>query len=901
MKSRKLTADRWHEVEQLFFRALELPGEERGAFLEKACGSDEDLRSEVDRMLRHHSEGDSPLDAPLPHLSALAPDEDLTPERVGPYRVVRPIGAGGMGVVYLAERDDEHFRQSVALKVIRGGHESADMIRRFVVERQILANLRHENIAGLLDGGTTDDGRLYFAMEYVDGLPVDEYCERKKMSLEDRLELFKRICSAVQHAHQNLVVHRDLKPSNILVTAAGTPKLLDFGIAKVVDPMEAEPGTPLTREDFRVMTPEYASPEQVKGRPITTASDVYALGALLYELVTGELAHRFSERTPAGIEQVVCERPVKRPSSIVAKSAGRSISGDLDTIILKALQKEPWHRYHSAEQLAEDIDRFQSGAPIAARPPTLGYRSRKFVGRHRFGVGATALIALLLIGATVVTAVQSSAIAAKTEEVARERDRAETVSEFLVEIFRAPDPSQAKGESVTAAEILDRGALKIQSDLATQPDLQADLLLVMSEVYLNLAVYDSAESLARRALDLSREVFGSESKEAARASTALALVHKTTGDFDAARGLYENALATQRAVLSDDHLDIASTANNLGNLLQQQGEYEASLGHLREALAIRRKAHGSNAPEVAVTLNNLATVAYTMGDYSLAESSHRSVLDILVKNNGPDDPQVAVSMNNLATVLDAKGDLAGAEEMYRQVLDLKRKLKGPDHPDVAYTLNNLGALLRKAGRLDAAKPVFNEALRIFKASYGARHPNVAVATHNLASVYRDAGDWVAADTLYASAVAILTEAAGPRNPNVGIMRAGQASVYRGLADFARAETEYRDALEILIAGFPAGHARIADARVGLGLTLVDLDRPDEACLLLEAAYDTLLASFGDADQRVYEALAALGACQAAQGQPEEGNAMMRNALDGLKRTLPDEHYVVREIAGRLDR
>lgn len=901
MKSGSLTPERWQSVEDLFYRSLEVPEEGRAAFLAQACGSDDDLRREVERLLRHYPQEGAVLDEAMVNLARFVPEDDPAPERVGPYRMVRPIGTGGMGVVYLAERDDERLRQSVALKVIRGGYESREMIRRFVSERQILANLRHENIARLLDGGTTDDGRLYFAMEYVEGVPITDYCEQRSLPIKERLSLFRRVCSAVQHAHQNLIVHRDLKPSNILVTSEGTPKLLDFGIAKVIDPAaDGSPEGPLTRADVRLMTPEYASPEQVKGGSITTASDVYALGALLFELVTGETAHKFVERSPSEIEQVVCEQPVTRPSSAADRTTPGTISADLDTIVLKALQKEPAHRYHSAEQLSEDIGRMLSGVPIVARPPTLGYRSRKFIQRHRFGVTAAAVITLLLVGTTIVTAVQSSAIAAKSEEVAHERDRAAAVSDFLIEIFRAPDPSQAKGESITAAEILDRGALKIQTELATEPDLQVDLMLVMSEVYMNLAVYDSAESLARRALELSRTHFGAESKEAAKALTALGLASRTMGKLDDARRLYEEALAIEERELEEDDLDLASTVNNLGNLLAQQGEYEPSLQYLRQALAIREAAHGKNAPDVAVSLNNLATVAYRMGDYDLAESYHRQVLDNLIAANGEDDPQVAVSMNNLASVLDAKGDVAGAETMYRDALSLKRKLKGPDHPDVAYTLNNLGAVLRKTGKLQEAKPVFGEALRIFKAAYGDRHPNVAVATHNLASVHRDAGDWKAADSLYGIAVDILTQVAGPRNPSVGIMRIGQASAYRGLGDLTRAEAEYREALSIMSERLPPGHARIAEAKVGLGFTLIDLDRPDEAERLIHAAHDSLYASFGADDSRTNEALSALGACLYAQGRTAEGVGMMRQAYDGLRKSLPENHVFVREVAERLE-
>ena len=512
--------DRWRQVNRVLDIALELPPEERKAFLNHACVGDPSLSVDVERLLHACDRAEHFLEQPAP-MFAVSLLEDLvadteTPSdvdiQVGPYRLVRELGHGGMGAVYLAERADDQFRQRVALKLIRRGMDSQG-IRRFMEERQILASLSHPSIARLLDGGITDDRLPYFAMEYVDGTPIDRYCDARRLSIVARLALFVGVCQTVQYAHRNLVVHRDLKPSNILVTADGQVKLLDFGIAKLLTSQEATAG--LTQPGLRLMTPQYASPEQVRGDSISTASDVYALGVLLYELLTGHYPYgRVSSLHD--IEHAVLQQQPVLPSAavrrILERDAGsnpvtpalvsharhcsveklvRALRGDLDTIILRAMSKEPERRYSTAEQLAEDIGRHLAGRPVTARRDTRRYRIQKFVQRHRFSVAAAGAFIVLLVVFSVITAVQSVRIRAQAERLTLERNNAQHVTRFLTEMFNLSNPIEGKGHALRAREVLDSGAARIERELKNQPAVQAQLMTTVGEAYHGLGLYRS--------------------------------------------------------------------------------------------------------------------------------------------------------------------------------------------------------------------------------------------------------------------------------------------------------------------------------------------------------------------------------------------------------------------------
>ncbi len=445
-----MTQERWQHVKSVLDDALERSGPERATYLEAACRGDEELRREVDSLLASEAEAEDFIETPV--FRICRDDDKPLPEgqRIGAYRIVREAGRGGMGTVYVAERADEQFRRQVAIKVVRRGMDTDEILRRFRAERQILANLGHPNIAGLLDSGTTEDGRPYFVMEWVEGHRIDTYCNTRQLSTRDRLTIFRKVCSAVHFAHQNLVVHRDLKPGNILVTAEGEPKLLDFGIAKLLDP--GEEALAFTRVDLRPMTPEYASPEQIRGEAITTASDVYALGVLLYVLLTGHHPFKTVTRDPQSLAKAICETSPPRPSSVVGQDEEirrvpeaevpilrRRLAGDLDNIVLMAMKKEPQRRYASVDQFSNDIERHLEGLPVIARKDTLGYRATKFVGRHKWGVGIAVLVLLVIVGFSI-------SVTLLWQRAVRERERSDQVSSSFKSFFRIPTPRNRMGK-----------------------------------------------------------------------------------------------------------------------------------------------------------------------------------------------------------------------------------------------------------------------------------------------------------------------------------------------------------------------------------------------------------------------------------------------------------------------
>ncbi|HEX6185320.1 MAG TPA: serine/threonine-protein kinase, partial [Pyrinomonadaceae bacterium] len=561
--------------------------------------------------------------------------------RVGAYRVTGVIGQGGMAEVYRAVRDDDQFRKEVAVKVVRRGMVSEFTLARFRHERQILASLEHPNIARLLDGGATEDGLPYFVMECVEGRPITEYCEAGGLSTRRRLKLFRRVCAAVSYAHRNLIVHRDLKPSNVLVTGDGVPKLLDFGIAKLLAPESSPTAVTVARTmtAVRLMTPEYASPEQVRGETVTTAADVYSLGALLFELLTGERAHKLADRSLAEIERVICETEAERPSAVVSRRAGvpfrlrRELAGDLDNIVLTALRKEPDRRYRSAEQLSEDVRRYLEGRPVTARQDTLGYRAGKFVRRHKASVAAAVAVFVLLVGFAAAMSVQAA-------RIARERDRANAVTGFLVELFEVSDPGEARGNAITARELLDRGAVKIKDELRDQPEGQAALMDTMGSVYRKLGLYDSALPLAEEALRIRRQVHDERHADVAASLYNLATVHHAKGDYKAAEPLYREALAARRALFGAEHAETAASLNGLGLFLKDKGEYAEAEALLREALAARRSLFGGEHASVAETLNELGVLLKNRGDFRTAETLYREALAMRRRTLGDDHPAV---------------------------------------------------------------------------------------------------------------------------------------------------------------------------------------------------------------------------------------------------------------------
>ena len=589
-------------------------------------------------------------------------------DRIGPYRVLRSLGCGGMGEVYLAERADAQFEQQVAIKVVHGGALAVDMHSRLKLERQILAQLDHPNIAHLLDGGELPDGSAYIVMEYVDGVAIDVFCDLTHLDITARLKLFQTVCAAVHYAHQNLIVHRDLKPSNILVTAAGVPKLLDFGIAKLLDERRASRHTlALTQADIRIMTPDHASPEQVRGQAITTSSDVYVLGVLLYKLLCGSGPFFISSVRLSEIERAICEKDPLPPSQMVggeespesisvaqarastARRLKRGLAGDLDNIVLMAMRKEPERRYGSAQQLAGDIQRYLDGKPVIARRDTVSYRASKFVKRHWLPVSAAAAATFMIVAFSVTTYVQSVRIAAERDRVEQQREvaeheraRAEEVSSFLVNLFKLSDPGENRGNRVTAREILDSGAKRLQAGLQDQPATKAALLSTVGGVYDSLGQFRDALPLLDEALQLQ-----AQSHESSRLDTLLELGRARigAGNLPAAEAPLQEALRLAQHDTGAISIATGHSLWSLGMLRFEQGQIGEAKDLYLRSLDILNKSHAPQT-DVSAVLSDLAKVYVLEQQWELAKQTHERALEIDRRVLGDDDPRVAFRLHN---------------------------------------------------------------------------------------------------------------------------------------------------------------------------------------------------------------------------------------------------------------
>ncbi len=935
------TPESWQRLERLLAEALARPGAERGTYLAAACGGDDALRREIESMIEAHEQTMGPLDRLADELGSAAPADgvalDLVGRSVGPYIVVREIGRGGMGVVYLARRADGQYDRDVALKVIQGRLGDGRHYR-FLAERQILARLTHPGIARLFDGGVTDAGLPYFTMEYVEGVPIDRYCDEQRLDVKSRLRLFATVCDAVAAAHRSLVVHRDLKPSNILVAPDGSVKLLDFGIAK---PLDATGPGDVTRAGSELFTPDYASPEQVRaaaGAPMTTSSDVYSLGTVLYQLLTGLKAHRFTSRTPADVERTICEvepLPPSRALGELRSAAGseeakrvaaargtrldrlvKTLSGDLDTVVMKALHKDPARRYASVDLLQIDIENHLRGLPVAARPDHWGYRAGKFALRHRAAVIATAAVIVSLTVGLVSTLVQARRAREQQALAAIERDRAQEeaarvrrISGLLTDLFKLADPAQSPGESINAREILDRGVRRIDTELANDPETQAALLDAVGQVYRNLALFEQAEAALERSVALRRTLHGSDSLQVAESVHNLAMLSLQRNDYAAAEARFREALALRRKH-SAAPAHIAATLQGLGTSLGEAGNDKEAEPLLQEALQIRRRL-GADSQETMEALNALAIVLHRRGDLAQAERLFRESVDLGRRLPASVTPARVAGALQLALIVDRfDNNPRDAEPLYREALGLARQLYPSDHPDVATCLGEMTRGIRALGNLAEAESLGREALAMWKRLYGDRHREVMISTQTLAGVLTARGKAEEAERLYRDALAMgqslfgaghmlvlgasralatfleshngttealalrqqelaaATKQYGENHAVVAIANTGLGRHWLDRNRPAVAEVYFRRALAIRTRIHPAGHWRIADAKAALGGCLLEARRFGEAEVFLREGYEGLKASKDASAENTRAVLEKLMALYQSSGQPE---------------------------------
>ncbi|MEJ2545008.1 MAG: serine/threonine-protein kinase, partial [Calditrichaceae bacterium] len=747
-----MTAERWNKIQSLFDSAINLEPSQRDNYLKKQCGNDTKLYDEVKSLLEaeenpHKLLGEEKPDFNLESISRKKFVNRLIEKTLGEYTVSEVIASGGMGTVYRARRSDGAFKQDVAIKVIHHSLSTASFVERFRQERQILAKLNHPNIAQLLDGGITEDGLPFLVMEIVSGQPLNEYIKTNNLSIENRLKLFLQIGEAVKYAHSQLIVHRDLKPGNIFVTNGGQVKLLDFGIAKVfeTDGNDIKVNT-ITYDEKAPFTPEYAAPEQINGETISIVTDVYALGVILYELLTGNRPYAFKSDLITEIQDVVSNFIPSRPSTMVRqlklKESNRNylnhsinrLRGDLDNICLKALKKEPDQRYENVEQLSNDINRHLAGLPVGASGDFVIYRARKFVQRHSFAVGLVSLFMAIIIS---IVTLYTIMLKQQTNQALQEAKKANEVSEFLGSLFEAASPEEARGRTITARDLLDQGANRIENELTDTPEIQAAMFGIIGDVYRRISDFEEAETLLVKALSRKKEIYGEYGKETLIATSNLGELYMQKGLFEKSDSLLNIALNMVNAVDDIDPVNIGELMQTKAELVFEQGDIASADSFYTISQQIYEKELGTEHPLIADILNARASIARHNKKYKESEKLYLKALDMRRKLYGDDHPDVAHSLNHLGRLMYQMDRYPEAEDFARKGLALREKIFGKTSPETGASMSNLAHILVKMNRYEEAADYYKQVLEIMNNVYQEDHPYKAVTASNLGiTLYR---------------------------------------------------------------------------------------------------------------------------------------------------------------------
>ena len=878
-----MDSERWERIQALFHEALDLPVPERAACLAKGSGGDEQLVAEVRALLDEDARGASLLDRDVSQVASqmLGPPLSLAAQDFGPYRLQQTLGEGGMGVVYLAKRED--LGSVAAIKVLRDAWMSPARRERFATEQRTLAQMTHPSIARLYDADTLADGTPWFAMEYVKGIPLAEYCVQHQRQAGERLKTFREVCEAVQYAHSRAVIHRDLKSSNILVQSDGSIKLLDFGIAKQLDQRDRQADR--TRTGLRLMTPAYAAPEQIRGEQAGLYTDVYALGVILYELLAGALPFDVENATTGAIERMILEQEPEKPSARAnrqetggrAAQAAKRAWADLDVLCLTAMHKQPERRYGSVEALIRDIDHYLKAEPLDARPDSLQYRTGKFMRRHRRSVLAAASVLVIVIGLVTFFTLR---LASTRNAALAEAARAQRIQRFMLNLFSGGDQEAGPAENLRVLDLLDRGVQQARL-LDREPAAQADLYHTLGGIYATLGKLDQADSLLGAALKQRESMSGGQSPGTAESEVELGLLRSEQNKLDEAERMVRDGLAKARRQRPPDNSLVAQALLSLGQVLERRGKFTEAIAVLEEAVKLR-SGPGPPTAELADTLNELANNQYQMGRYDAARSLHQRALGLHKQLLGERHPAVAGDLLDLADIEQELGYYPEAERLIREALAIVRPYYGENHPETAHTLTTLGRTLVFEKRYDEAKVPLEQALAIRERVYGKVHPTVAETLNELGSLAYQRDQLDEAEKLFQRMADIYQAVYHGHYFGMATAESNIGAIYMDRKQWPRAEQYFRQALPLYIETQGPEHINIGIVEEKLGHSILRQFRYRDAEPHLLTSYRILSKQASPDASWLQWARKDLAAIYTALGQPEKARKFLaeREAVAG---------------------
>lgn len=884
---------RWKQIETILDTALILSGRERTTYINTACKGDDELIEEVYEMLRaiEESEQTDFLESVsddnkqlFKDFSRLTQDEDIIGIRVGVFEITEKIGAGGMGSVFKARRVDGQFSQVVAIKMLQKGLRTEDTLRRFRMEQEILASLKHPNIAQLFDGGITDNGTPYLVMEYVDGLPVDEYCNQHKKTIDERIELFKNVCSAVQFAHANLVIHRDLKAQNIYVTDDGQVKVLDFGIAKLLDPNLTEQTLVETQPGQKFWTPQYAAPEQVNGDNITTAVDIYALGVLLHKLLTDSYPLHLANKSIAEVQKIIIETAPLPPSSspgLSEKTAElrltslaslkKILAGDLDALVLKSVRKEPEYRYASVNQLIEELDRFTNGLPLLARQDTISYRIGKFYRRNKTAIRMSFLAGLLFIAGSIYYTFR---ITQEKEIAQSEAKKAQEITEFLKDIFQSSNPDQAQGETITAKQLLMNGAEKI-SGITDQPEIKAELLETLGDINYSLSLYEEADVLFKEALLIKRNIYGEFHPSTAGTLYQMALNKENLGQYDTTGVLLNESLEIRRKLFGDYDHEAIKISNSLSYLYKLQGELDKAENLIDEGLNKLHESAETDSFELAEAYYLKASILTDKGEYEQALKTQEEALELATKLYSPPHPDILKNLSNLARNHQKVGQYSKAESYFLESLAMDKELYDEEHLSTAIIKNNLAGVYKETGELVKADSLYLQALENLKNVLGSEHPYVASNLYNYAGLKRKMGKFNEAEELYLETIQLDTNLLGPDHPNIALDYDGLGRTQMDNGEYREAYNSLSHALSIQENAYNnSTHPNILSTKIALATLLVNLNDLEKSEQLLREVLKAKEKTYGQNHPETTQTIEQLSSVLSKRGAFQQADSLM---------------------------